>query len=173
MSRAFVGIDPGVTGAVVVLEDGELEFHDTPVVSAGKKKVMDSARCAALLRDIRQQSGAGLMVIIEKVGSMPGEGVSSARSFGFGCGIWEGILAALEIPYQYVTPQRWQKEMLAGEPRPEKGQKRDKSVSRTVARRLWPLQTEEALSRVKDHGRAEAALMAEWGRRIMSGGSIR
>lgn len=163
----WVGIDPGITGAIAVIDGHDVEFHDTPIIAAGKKNVMDSAKCAALLRDIKADAARfdiGLMVTIEKVGSMPGEGVSSARSFGFGCGVWEGILAALEIPHQYVTPQRWQKEMLAGEPR-VKGEKRDKNVSRRIAKRLWPSQTEEALSRVKDHGRAEAALMAEWGRR--------
>ena len=42
----------------------------------------------------------------------------------------------------------------------------EKDASRIVARRLWPLQTEEALSRKKDHGRADAALIAEYGRRL-------
>lgn len=177
MQTVHVGIDPGLEGALAVLEDGELEFHDTSVYTNGTKRHIDAAKCAALLRDIkdgcqfsqeeskiRQDTGKlpvsfkRLMVTIERVGAMPKQGVTSVFTFGYGFGVWIGILAALEIPYQLVTPQSWKKLLMPGEPK-------EKDASRVVARRLWPSQTEEALSRKKDHGRADAALLAEYGRR--------
>lgn len=162
MQTVHVGIDPGNTGALVVLEDGEVEFHDTPTYRDGKKTRIDAAGCAALLRDLKYDclpdSGKRLMVTIERVGARPNEGVSSMFTFGHGYGIWIGALAALEIPYQLVTPQAWKKVMMPGAPH-------DKDASRIVARRLFPTQTEEGLSRKKDHGRADALLMAEYGRR--------
>jgi hypothetical protein len=161
VSGLFCGIDPGMTGALVVIENDDLEFHDTPIVKMGTKTKLDPARCSALLRDIKSDAardGKNLLVMIEKVGPMPKQGISSTASFMYGAGQWEGILAALEIPYQFVTPQRWKGLLMDGEPK-------EKDASRVVARRLWPTQTEEALSRKKDHGRADAALIAEYGRR--------
>lgn len=161
-------------GALAVLEDGELEFHDTPVYSDGTKRRIDAAKCAVLLRDIKRDcemtrgdsstevefpGPKRLMVTIEKVGAMPKQGVTSVFTFGYGFGVWIGVLAALEIPYQLVTPQSWKKLLMSGEPK-------EKDASRIVARRMWPDQTEESLSRKKDHGRADAALLAEYGRRI-------
>ena len=77
-----------------------------------------------------------------------------------GYGIWIGILEALKIPYTEVPPQTWKRLLMAGE-------RKEKDASRAVARRLWPDQTEEALSRRKDHGRADAALIAEYARRVL------
>lgn len=155
----YVGIDPGVTGAVVVLEDGELEFHDTPSYQDGKRTKIDAAGCAAILRKIDAARGNEVMTVaIEKSQPMPKNGSIACFGLGYSFGIWIGVLAALEIPYTLVTPQAWKKELMPGEPK-------EKDASRIVARRLWPDQTEEALSRKKDHGRADAALIAEYARR--------
>ncbi len=172
MSAVFVGIDPGVTGALVVLEDGELEFHDTVTYQDGKRTRIDAAGCAALLRDVKRDclprpipgnplltNQKTLFVYIEKSQPMPKNGSIGCFGLGYSYGVWIGILAALEIPYQLVTPQAWKKLLMPGEPK-------DKDASRTVARRLWPDQTEEALSRKKDHGRSDAALIAEYCRRM-------
>lgn len=181
MTAIFVGIDPGLTGAVAIIEGEELEFHDTPVLSTGTRNVIDAAKCAALLRDIhwdcRMKDGLllpreqhkRLMVTIEKSQPMPpmgkkdgqtvGHGSIASFSLGYSFGIWIGILAALEIPYQTVAPQTWKALLMKNEPK-------EKDASRLVARRLWPTQTEEALSRKKDHNRADALLLAEYGRRI-------
>ena len=176
MSNVWLGIDPGLTGAVCIIEGEELEFHDTPTLSTGTRNVIDAAKCAALLRDVKGcfQNGTyhptrRLMVTIEKSQPMPpmgkkdgqtvGHGSIASFSLGYSFGVWIGILAALEIPYQTVAPQTWKALLMKGEPK-------EKDASRLVARRLWPTQTEEALSRKKDHGRADALLIAEYGRRI-------
>lgn len=96
-------------------------------------------------------------VIIENVHSMPGQGVASSFSFGYGLGLWVGIVVALEIPYEMVTPQRWKGVMM-------NGQGKEKDAARYRAQQLFPTIADQ-LARKKDDGRAEALLIAEYGRR--------
>jgi crossover junction endodeoxyribonuclease RuvC len=164
-SVIVAGIDPGLEGALAVIyppdERGTVEivWFDTPVYRDGKRRRIDFAGCAKLLREHRELQ---IHVFIEKVQSSPQMGVTSAFSFGQGYGAWLGILAALEIPFTLVTPQRWKKALMDGEPK-------EKDASRIVARRLYPEQTEEALSLRRHGGRADATLIAEFGRRQLLG----
>ena len=89
---------------------------------------------------------------IEKVGATPQMGVVSAFTFGRSYGWLLGVLDALRIPYEFVTPQKWQKAMgcLTGG---------DKNVSKAAAQRLWP-------SLKITHANADALLIAEYGRRL-------
>jgi crossover junction endodeoxyribonuclease RuvC len=89
---------------------------------------------------------------------MPKQGVASSFCFGQGLGMWQGIIAALGLPLEMPSPQRWKKEMLAD-------QGKDKDASRFKAIALFPALAAQ-MSRVKDDGRAEAILMAEYGRRL-------
>jgi crossover junction endodeoxyribonuclease RuvC len=89
---------------------------------------------------------------------MPKQGVASSFSFGQGLGMWQGIIAALGLPLEMPSPQRWKKEMLAD-------QGKDKDASRFKAIQLFPTLAVQ-LSRVKDDGRAEALLMAAYGQRL-------
>ncbi len=161
----YCGIDPGITGAIVTLEEGELQFFDTPTFKAGNRSRIDAGGCSDLLLKIDLERGNNpLVVAIEKAGSFSPagrkQGSVSMFGYGVGYGIWIGILEALKIPYTEVPPQVWKRLLMAGEPK-------EKDASRAVARRLWPDQTEEALSRKKDHNRAEAALIAEYARRVL------
>ena len=155
----IIGIDPGLTGAVAVLPEGR--FYDTPVASVkkGGKKVYLVAEMVAALESFGYDA-AGLPrghAYIEDVHSMPGQGVSSSFSFGRGFGLWEGIVAALGIPYTLVSPVRWKRAMMDG-------MGKEKGASRVRAGQLFP-QLADQLNRVKDHGRADALLIAEYGRR--------
>ncbi len=89
---------------------------------------------------------------------MPKQGVTSSFNFGYGLGIWEGIIAAYELPLEKVSPQRWKKTMLA-----DMGKTKDASRYKAIS--LFP-EVAGQLSRVKDDGRAEALLLAEYGRRL-------
>ncbi len=165
MTTVYVGVDPGLTGAIVTLEDGELQFFDTPTFKASGRSRIAADECARLLERIDLERGNNpLVVAIEKAGSFSPagrkQGSVSMFGYGVGYGIWIGILEALKIPYTEVPPQTWKRLLMTGEPK-------EKDASRAVARRLWPDQTEEALSRKKDHGRAEAALIAEYARRVL------
>lgn len=155
----YVGIDPGLTGAVAVIyEDGKILLYDTPTtelkINNKKKQEYLPSEMANILRDC---SLTECQVFIERVSARPDQGVVSMFGFGKGYGIWIGILATLEIPYTLVTPQAWKKEIMKGTS--------DKDAARLRAHQLFP-QAVDRLNRKKDIGRADSLLLAEYGRRI-------
>ena len=159
----FIGIDPGLSGALAAIsESGTLCFiDDTPAVLTGKRReylVADMCRlvekCLAYCRPFKSEPEK-VVAAIERVHSMPKQGVASTFTFGMGFGIWRGILAGLQVPVDLVDPTRWKKEILNGMPR-------EKESSRVRAQQLFP---GAGLDRKKDHGRADALLIAEWRRR--------
>lgn len=171
MGMVFCGIDPGITGALVVLPDlGEIEFYDTPTtqVKSGKKlhNQMDAPAIRIFLSDILARHGKDLFAVIEKVTPMPSYktddptaerrtmGATSAFNFGKGVGVWIGLLAGLQIPYEEVHPKRWKNLMLS-----DMGKEKD--ASRVKAMQTYP-QTAKHLSLKKHHGRADALLMAAY-----------
>lgn len=148
----IVGIDPGANGALAFLSDAGnlLAIHDTPTfdvkVGKSKRKRIAVAWLASIVAD-RMPTTA----FVERVGAMPGQGVASCFSFGYAAGALEGVLAALGVTITFVTPQSWKKAMqISGD---------DKGKSRQRAAQLFPSHA-GLFSRVKDDGRAEAALIA-------------
>ena len=82
---------------------------------------------------------------------MPGRGVASMFSFGHSAGVIEGVLAALGISYELVTPQTWKKAYkLTGKP---------KDAARALAQRFYP---SAPLAGKKDSGLADALLLARY-----------
>ena len=150
----ILAIDPGAKGALAFfdMEKGVLNIVDCPtveVVRGGKKKSEISAQMvASVIREFKPSR-----VVLEKVGAMPGQGVSSMYQFGRGVGMYEGVLAALQVPVTYVTPQQWQKEMNV---------RGGKDGSRARAAELYPAYA-SLFAKKKDDGRADAALMSFWG----------
>lgn len=140
---AILGIDPGATGAIAFLHDSQYgaDVYDMPPNPA------DLAELIGTFGNVE-------MAFLEKAQAMPKQGVSSMFNYGVGYGTVIGILAARSIPYTLITPAVWKRSLgLIGKP---------KDASRALARSWFP---HAPLSRVKDHGRAEALLIAEWGRR--------
>ena len=159
-----IGIDPGITGAVAAINDGDVvEVWDTPTsqTKVGKKTKTDYMP-SEMSEIFAGYPPSYVHVFIESVHAMPGQGVCSMFGFGKGFGLWLGILAALKMPRTLVTPQAWKKEMMQG--------MRDKDAARIRAQELFPSLTEK-LSRKKDIGRADAILICEYGRRILSRGT--
>lgn len=167
-SMVFVGIDPGLSGAIAILRpNGSVaSVSDTPVLKVGGRGEMDGRRCLLLLREAMRLASVGRCVaVIEWAMAMPprtrpgqkprSAGLSSTFNYGVGFGTWLGLLYGLQIPFQKARPQAWKKELLMGYSNP------DKSVSIAVAGKLWP----DAVIGKKD-GRAEALLIAEFGRRL-------
>ncbi len=150
-----MGIDPGLGGAVAVL-DTEACVVDVPVIKVGTKREYNVPVMAKLVYGWEPDH-----IYIEKVHSMPKQGVASSFNFGMGFGLWLGIIAALGIPYTLVTPQRWKGKMMDG-------QRRGKGDARLRATQLFP-ELAGSLTRVKDDGRAEALLIAAYGRSEQSG----
>ena len=100
-----------------------------------------------------------VVAAVEKVGAMHGQGVTSMFSFGKSAGFIEGVLTALEIPYQLVPPAVWKKEFsLIG---------KDKKASVEVCRKLFPKLDLKRTERCKtdSDGKADATLIAEYAKR--------
>jgi crossover junction endodeoxyribonuclease RuvC len=125
--------------------------HDTPTltlrVARGVKQTYDVPGMVAL---VAPYAGAGLHVIIEQSQAMPGQGTRSMFTCGYGYGLWVGIFSALQVPYTPVRPAVWKKAFSLG---------KDKEQSRLRAQQLFPAAD---LRRKRDHGRAEALLLAHW-----------
>jgi crossover junction endodeoxyribonuclease RuvC len=121
----IIGIDPGVSGAIVLLEDGQpVEWDLMPALKTGKSSRVNGAALAALC------AYDGAHVYVESVHSMPKQGVASSFNFGHSAGVVEGVLQALGKPYSLVTPQAWKKRAgLIGQ---------DKDAARSRAIQLWP-----------------------------------
>ena len=145
----YVGVDPGKKGGYAVIADDALcgiEVHaweDDGFVALMKE--MSKYRCAA---------------VVEKVGAMHGQGVTSMFTFGKSAGFIEGVLAAFGIGYQLIPPKTWKAEF---------GLNSDKADSIAVCKRLFPgvnLLPNERCRKDSD-GMAEALLMAEYARRKM------
>lgn len=151
-----IGIDPGASGAIAILDvrGGLVDAFDMPTVEiqigkAMKHRVAPEA-IASELRCYAEYATA----VIEKVGAMPGQGVSSMFAFGEAYGLVRGVLAGMGIPVTTVTPAVWTKAMRVAA---------GKDGSRQRAMELWPDKA-ALFKRVRDDGRAEASLIAAWGK---------
>ena len=150
-----IGIDPGFDGAIVVRGEGFIDIHDTPTltVKTGKKnkRQCDAVGMANILKDY---IGEPCHVALEKVHSMPGQGVASMFSMGEGFGIWKGLIAMAGFKMTLVTPQSWKKKMM-------QGMGKEKDAARVRAIELFPHIYDE-LKLKKHHGRADALLISEY-----------
>jgi crossover junction endodeoxyribonuclease RuvC len=154
----IIGIDPGAGGAVAILEpDGSLvQVFDMPAVEVtvgGKAKRRVSPEMLAA--ELRLYTVHGTTAVVEQVGAMPGQGVSSMFAFGQAYGMVLGVLAGLYIPVRTVTPATWKRALKLNT---------GKDAARAKAAATWPQQAGE-FRRARDDGRAEAALLAVWGMR--------
>lgn len=147
-----IGIDIGNSGAIaIVSRDGALvEVVDMPVLRdgpAGRPAVN-----GPLLAEIIARSHAR-MAFVEYVGARPGEGPTGAFAFGQSRGLIEGVCAALALPVAFLTPPSWKRAVGIAP-----GREGAKDAARSEAIRRWPDQA-ALFARVKDDGRAEAALI--------------
>lgn len=149
----ILGVDPGLSGALAwITPDTQriVAIEDMPVTAAasgtGRSEISPAALSMLVTRDNL------LSAVLERVSSRPGEGVSSAFKFGTGYGMIQGVLAAHGVPVRFVTPQVWKRAMGIPSGAP-------KDASRQRAMEAFPTQA-LLFSRKKDHGRADAALLA-------------
>lgn len=158
------GIDPGLTGAVAwvsVPASGVARadaVEDMPLVakSYGKPGKLVEPRLLFELLSARRPD----MVLIERVGAMPGQGVTSMFAFGRSFGVVEGVVASLGVPYEYVLPDRWKRRAgLSG---------KEKDEARAKALQMFP-EMASLLKRKSDIGRADALLIAAFGAPSLTG----
>ena len=107
----IIGIDPGLSGGMAVLENNKVKFiFDMPVMPEGKKnkRQLNSAQLAKLIKDNILEKEE-VCVVVEQVNAMPGQGVTSMFNFGQTFGAIKGICAALGLPIFFVRPSKWKK----------------------------------------------------------------
>ena len=151
----IVGIDPGLSGAIAILEDNKIkELFDMPVMPDGKKnkRQLNSALLVKLIKDNIKNLEDTVMVV-EQVNAMPGQGVTSMFNFGQTFGAIKGICAALGLPIFFVRPAKWKKhfELINS----------SKDASRTKAIEMYPSISEQ-LSKKKDVNKSDAILIARY-----------
>jgi crossover junction endodeoxyribonuclease RuvC len=115
----YIGIDPGLSGAIAIIDNGDIRFFDTPVLEIvrGKSKKREynvNSMADFIIHESHSSSTVEIKVGLEKTHSMPGQGVRSMFSMGEGFGIWKGIIAARQLSLELITPQAWKKAMMSG-----------------------------------------------------------
>jgi crossover junction endodeoxyribonuclease RuvC len=150
-----LGIDPGMIGGFAIVESAPgvaariVEATDIPVAGVGTKQRVDAA---AIRKCVEGHALVG--AFIERAGVMPGQGISSGFRYGRAVGAIETAVVLCGIPVVFVEPSQWKRHFrLPG---------KDKEAARQKALQLFP-GAHELLARKKDHGRAEAALIALYG----------
>jgi crossover junction endodeoxyribonuclease RuvC len=149
----IIGIDPGINGAISIIENKKiLEVYDTPTMIDGKKnkRQINSAQVTNIIKE-RINDEKEVIVVVEQVNAMPGQGVTSMFNFGQSFGVIKGICAALSLPIYFVRPTKWKKHFNLI--------KTNKDASRTKVIEAYP-ELSSKLHRKKDSNRADAILIA-------------
>lgn len=143
----YIGVDPGKRGGYCWIMDGQVTTRPWDDVFFAQ-----DMHCLAMMDEPK-------VAAVEKVGAMPGQGVTSMFSFGQSFGFILGVLTALGIGYQLVPPTLWKREfgLLHTE----------KQASVDVAKRLFPgvslLPSDRC--RKESDGMSDSLLLAEYARR--------
>jgi len=149
----IISFDPGRLASWAVLDTSapqKIAVGEVELIGAGRLRRPCPVHIAELLSGIDS-------AVVEEVGARPGQGASSLFTFGLCVGTILGAVSAHQVQIELVTPQRWKAASRLG------GLSTDaaKEAARSFATELWP--DHKALFRVKkNHGLAEAALMARW-----------
>ena len=151
----IIGIDPGLSGGIAILDDLKIfDIYDMPIMSEGKKN-KNQLNSAQLVNIIKKNiiSNGDTFLIVEQVSAMPGQGVTSMFNFGQTFGSIKGICAALNLPIFFVRPAKWKKYFGLI--------KSEKDASRTKAIEMFPYFSSQ-LSKKKDSNKADAILIASF-----------
>ena len=151
----IIGIDPGLSGAIAILENSKvLNIFDMPVMSEGKKnkRQLNSAQLVSLLKE-NMEHNEEIVVVVEQVNAMPGQGVTSMFNFGQTFGAIKGVCAALELPIFFVRPSKWKKhfELINS----------SKDASRTKVIEMYPILSNQ-LAKKKDVNKSDAILIGRF-----------
>lgn len=153
--KAYIGIDPGKTGAACLLAPDKISLHDWAGEAKAAKKLSD------------WNAEFDLSVVIEHVNSFKSDGHAFAFRFGVNFGIWRGICAALFIKPALIYPATWQSLYLPGW---NKKGVDNKQTAIEVAQRLYPA-IKNVVYLKKHNGRADALLLADLAKRRGSNGT--
>ena len=149
------GIDPGVSGAISILENKKiLEVLEMPTMIDGKKnkKQVNGSQVTNIIKG-RLNIDKEIIVVVEHVNAMPGQGVTSMFNFGQSFGVIKGVCAALKLPIYFVRPTKWKKHFSLI--------KTNKDASRTKVIEIYP-EISSGVSKKKDLHKADAILIARY-----------
>jgi len=158
----FIGIDPGMEGAIAILKaDGTFaEYFKMPILEyKDSKRKIHTYALFLTLKDLVKRYGPKGMVCIEKINGSPGQGATTIFAMGHGCGVVETCVCLADLAYEFVGPQKWKNRFLAGE-------KKEKDASVTKAMQLFPIAKQWCLGPRggRDHNIADAMFIAEYSR---------
>ena len=151
----IIGVDPGLTGAIAILDGNKvINLFEMPIMAEGKKnkRQLNSAQLVSIIKEnIKNKEETA--VIVEQVNAMPGQGVTSMFNFGQTFGAIKGVCAALELPIFFVRPSKWKKhfELINS----------SKDSSRTKVIEMYPSLSNQ-LSKKKDVNKSDAILIARF-----------
>lgn len=155
----IMALDPGLRGGIAILnEEGKPVFtSEMPIINIGDKgqKIMDVKSIQIIIQDHLPE-----YCFLEKVHSMPGQGVVSTFSFGMGYGMVMSAIILNAKHLELIYPQHWQRHVL--DPIPKWETMTPKVRAKNKFTQLWP---DLAAMDMKHDGIIDALLLAEYGRR--------
>jgi len=137
----IIGIDPGWSGGIAVIDKNSVDAYSfSTMTEYDIWKVITECCCKDSI------------CYLEKVHSMPAQGVASSFKFGHNYGFVRACVMSTLTPIIDVSPAKWQSALGCLT-------KGDKNVTKARAQQWFP--------KLKvTHGIADALLIAEYGRRI-------
>tara|TARA_B100001105_G_scaffold252766_1_gene244975 strand:+ start:470 stop:964 length:495 start_codon:yes stop_codon:yes gene_type:complete len=153
----IIGMDPGISGAICFFENGEVkEIIDMPNMADGKKnkrQINGPQVYNEISSRIKNTPKKEIVVVIEQVSAMPGQGVTSMFNFGQSFGVLKGICSAMQLSMRFIRPAKWKKYFGLI--------KTEKDASRTKVIEIFPYISSQ-LSRKKDSNKADAILISSF-----------
>ena len=153
----IIGMDPGISGAICFFENGEVkEIIDIPNMADGKKnkrQINGPQVYNEISSRIKNTPKKEIVVVIEQVSAMPGQGVTSMFNFGQSFGVLKGICSAMQLSIRFIRPAKWKKYFGLI--------KTEKDASRTKVIEIFPYISSQ-LSRKKDSNKADAILISSF-----------
>ena len=151
----IIGIDPGLSGAIAVMNDKKvMNMYDMPVMAEGKKnkRQLNSSQLVNIIKENINED-EDTIVVVEQVNAMPGQGVTSMFNFGQTFGAIKGVCAALKLPIFFVRPSKWKKhfELINS----------SKDASRTKVIEMYPTLSGQ-LAKKRDVNKSDAILIAKF-----------
>jgi hypothetical protein len=149
-----LGIDPGLSGALCLLRisDRQISLFDMPVTDGR----VDPAKLAGIIEMCKMQGS--IVAAVENVSSMPRQ--AGAFNFGRSAGVVHGVLGAMGVSMELVSPNVWKK-VYGLYKLPNENQADTKNRARVIASKLWP-ECAANFKRVKDADRSESCLIARF-----------
>lgn len=161
-----LGIDCGLNGAIVALRDREIiDKVPMPTASNGKSKEIDIQRLSLVLKYYAEQEN--FLTIEDTGGHAPS--AAGLRSMTYSFAVTKTLAVVHKMPFMAILAVKWQRSFWT-RPKMASGHKFDtKAAALKKACELFPNEdwrrTER--SKIPFDGFVDAALIAEYGRRLM------